>query len=170
MGFFDWLTGRRPPAPGARRQSAAELRETLLALNRDTAPFRIRDGASEGVDLVAEWRIVEAQWYEIFAKASLRRVFSVLLKFDEEKGEVRSLDKEWSVEWRAGVPTLSLAAEAFRGQKMEMSFGTAFAFKENLEFGQVYAYRFVTRELKDPLQEATAKAGWAWKGVAFGKL
>ena len=31
---------------------------------------------------------------------------------------------------RAGVPSMSLAASAFRGQKTEVSFGTVFAFKE----------------------------------------
>jgi hypothetical protein len=93
------------------------------------------------------------------------------MKFDEEKGEVRAVDQEWTVEWRAGVPSLSLSAEAFRGQKVEMSFGTAFAFKEDLSgWGKVYEYRFKTAELKTPLQEAAAKSGWGWKGVAFGKL
>lgn len=170
MGMFDWLTGSKSAPSGVARQPAAALRQHLLAINRDTAPFVIRDGAPEGVDLVAEWRIVDARWYEIFAKASLTKVFKVLMKFDEAKGEVRSLDQEWTVEWRAGVPSLSLSAEAFRGQKAEISFGTAYAFKEDLSYGQVYQYRFDSRELKDPLIAAAQAAGWGWKSVAFGKL
>ena len=149
----------------------AALREALLASNRDTAPFVIRDGAPEGVDLVAEWKIVDARWYEIFAKANLSKVFKVLMKFDEQKGEVRAVDQERTVEWRAGVPNLSLSAEAFRGQKVEMSFGTAYAFKEDLSgWGKVYEYRFKTSEIKDPLIEIAQQQGWGWKGVAFGKL
>ncbi len=170
MGLFDFITGSKPAPAGVARQPKPALRDALLSLNRDSAPWQVRDGAPEGVDLVAEWKIVDARWYEIFAKASLARVFKVLLKLDEEKGEVRSVDQEWTVEWRAGVPTLSLAASAFRGQKVEMSFGTAFAFKEDLSFGQVYEYHFKTSEIKTPLQDAAAKAGWGWKGVAFGKL
>ena len=171
MGLFDWITGSKSAPAGVARQPATTLREAMLALNRDTAPFQVRDGAPEGVDLVAEWKIVDARWYEIFAKASLTKVFKVLMKFDAEKGEVRALDQEWTVEWRAGVPNLSLSAEAFRGQKMEMSFGTAFAFKEeNLAFGKVYEYRFKTNEIKDPLMEVAQQNGWGWKGVAFGKL
>jgi hypothetical protein len=92
------------------------------------------------------------------------------MKFDEAKGEVRAIDQEWAIEWRAGVPNLNLSAEAFRGQKAEISFGTAFAFKEDLRFGQVYEYRFKTSEIKKPLQKATAEAGWGWRGIAFGKL
>ena len=170
MGLFDWITGSKGPAPGVTRQSREALRTALLALNRETAPYAVRDGAAEGCDLVAEWRIVDARWYEIFAKASLTKVFKLLMKFDDAKGEVRAVDQEWTVEWRAGVPNLSLSAEVFRGQKVEMSFGTAFAFKETLEFGKVYDYRFKTSEIKAPLQEAAAKAGWGWRGVAFGKL
>jgi hypothetical protein len=171
MGLFDWLTGTKRAPAGVPKQNAATVRAALLAVNRDTAPFIVRDGAPEGVDLVAEWRIVDARWYEIFAKAGLEKVFKVLMRLDEAAGEVRAVDQEWSVEWRAGVPNLSLAASAFRGQKMEMSFGTAYAFREeDLTWGKVYEYRFNTAELKDPLIEAAHRNGWNWKGVAFGKL
>ena len=171
MGLLDWITGSKPAPSGVPRQPAATLREAMLALNRDTAPFQVRDGAPEGVDLVAEWRIVDARWYEIFAKAGLTRVFKVLIRFDEEHGQVRSQDQEWTVEWRAGVPHLALSAEAFKGQKVEMSFGTAYAFREeDLSWGKVYEYRFKTSELKDPLIAVAGEKGWGWKGVAFGKL
>ena len=171
MGLFDWLTGSKSAPAGIPRQSAAELRTRLFAVNRESAPFVVRDGAPEGVDLVAEWKIVDAAWYEIFAKAGLERTFKVLMRFDEAKGEVRAVDQEWCVEWRAGIPSLSLSAGAFRGQKVEMSFGSAYAFREeDLRFGKVYEYRFNTKELKTPLIEAAQAAGWGWKGVAFGKL
>ena len=171
MGLFDWLTGNKAAPAGVPKQSAAELRSRLLGVNRDTAPFTVRDGAPEGVDLVAEWKIVDARWYEIFAKAGLERSFKVLMKFGEAKGEVRAVDQEWQVEWRAGIPSLSLAASAFRGQKAEISFGTAYAFREeDLTYGKGYEYRFNTRELKAPLIEAAQAAGWGWKGVAFARL
>ena len=159
------------PGPAAdRRLPAARLRAGLLAINRDTAPFVIRDGTPEGVDLVAEWRIVDAKWYEIFAKAGLERVFRVLMKFDPERGEVRTVDEAWDVEWRAGVPTLSLAGRTFTGQRWERSFGTAYAFRENGRYGQVYHYRFDTGELKGPLRQAVRRAGWRWRPVSFGAL
>ena len=156
--------------PADRRQPAPTLKLELLAINRDTAPFVIREGTPEGVDLVAEWRIVDAQWYEIFAKAGLERVFKVLMKFDPERGEVRTVDQAWDVEWRAGVPTLSLSASAFTGQQWERSFGTAYAFREDGRYGQVYDYRFDTDELKGPLKEAVQRAGWRWRPVSFGAL
>src|SRR4051812_37449939 len=107
MGLLDVFTGSKGPAPGVAKIPAAELRAALLALNRDTSPWQVRDGAPEKCDLVAEWKIVDARWYETFAKASLSKVFKVLMKFDAAKGEVRSVDHEFTVEWRAGVPLLS---------------------------------------------------------------
>ena len=149
---------------------AQEVLAALMALNRATAPYRLIDGREEGVDLIAEWKIVDAQWYEIFAKAGLKKVFRILMKLDPEKNQVRAVDREYTVEWRVGVPTLSLSVEVFRGQKQSIEFGTAYAFTENLAPGQVYKYRFSTGEMKKPIQDAVTGCGWTYKGVAFGKL
>jgi hypothetical protein len=147
-----------------------EVATRLLALNRPTAPYQIVDGKAEGVDLIAEWKIVDARWYEIFAKASLTKVFRIYLKLDPQKHELRAQDHEYAVAWRAGVPSLSLAASSFKGQMTSVEFGAAYAFTEQLAPGQVYKYRFNTNELKKPIQEAAAACGWSYKGVAFGKL
>lgn len=170
MGLLDMFTGSKGPAPGAAKIPAADLRTALLALNRETAPWQVRDGGAENCDLVAEWKIVDARWYEIFAKASLSKAFKILMKLDEAKGEVRAVDQELTVEWRAGVPTLSASVEAFRGQKTEISFGAAYGFTETLAPGQIYNYRFNSKELKEPLQNTVTQSGWRWQGVAFGKL
>lgn len=170
MGLLDIFTGSKAPTPGVTRLSAVDLRAALLALDRDTAPWQVRDGAPDGCDLVAEWKIVDARWYEIFAKASLSKVFRVLMKIDEARGEMRALDQEFTVEWRAGIPTLSASVETFRGQKVELSFGNAVGFREDLGLGKIYEYRFSTKELKEPLQQTVTGAGWRWTGVTFGKL
>ena len=170
MGLFDIFTGvKRPPADRAPAP-ADDLRQALLAVNRESAPFRVVPCDDDRCDFVAEWRIVDARWYEIFAKAGLKKVFRVKMRLDEARHELRAVEEEYSIEWRAGVPHLSLAASAFRGRKSEVSFGTAYAFTEELRPGQVYKYRFNSAELKKPLQEATLGAGWTWRPVAFGKL
>lgn len=167
MGLFGF--GKKPNK-NTPVLSAGEVRQRLLALNRETAPYQIRDGSAEGVDLIAEWKIVDAKWYEIFAKANLTKVFRIYMKFDEDKREVRAKDEEYTVEWRAGVPSLSVSASKFSGQKTSIEFGTAYAFTEELKPGQVYNYRFNTNEVKKPIQEAVTACGWAYKGIAFGKL
>lgn len=172
MGFFDFLTGRRPPAAGSAPQAnEEELRAAFLDLNRPTAPFEVRDGTPEGADLVAEWRIVEADWYEIFARAGIQKGAQVLLRLDAAAGEVRALQRDYAVEWRAGLPHLAFAREGFRGAQVEMGWGAGWAFREeDLRAGQVHEYRFRTSELKAPLREVAAIHGWAWRSVAFGRL
>jgi hypothetical protein len=165
MGLFGKKPDKSVPV-----LAVEEVKRRLLALNRETAPYRIVDGASEKADLIAEWKIVDAKWYEIFAKANLTKVFRIYMKFDAAKHEVRAKDEEYTLEWRAGVPSLSLSAAKFQGQMTSVEFGAAYAFTEELKPGVVYKYRFNTNEIKKPLQEAVTDSGWTYKGVTFGKL
>jgi hypothetical protein len=170
MGLLNWLRGIHPPPRGVERQSAKALRTALLAVNRKTAPFHVRDGKPEGVDLVAEWRILDAQWSEIFEEAGIERTFKMLMKVDEAADEVRAVDQEWEVEWHKGVARLSLAASAFRGRTWERSYGAGYAFREDGSFGKIYEYRFDSGEIRAPLIDAAHAAGWGWHAVAFAKL
>jgi len=167
MGFFGFGKKADSSKPAL---TVEEVRQRLLSLNRDTAPYQIIDGVSQNVDLIAEWKIVDAKWYEIFAKSNLTKVFRIYLKFDVIKNEVRGKDEEFTVSWRAGVPSLALSVNKFQGQTTSVEFGAAYAFTEELTPGQVYKYRFNTNEIKKPIQEAVSACGWGYKGVAFGKL
>ena len=165
MGFLDFLTSTRRPAAGVPVLSPEQVKQKLVSLNRPTAPYRIVDGKQDGVDVVAEWKVVDAQWYQVFEKAGYSKTFRILMKLDPEKREVRAQDRELEVSWSAGIPKLSLAVSGFRGQKQEISFGQGYAFTEELKPGQVYNYRFNTKELKQPLQDAVTSSGWTYKGV-----
>jgi len=167
MGLFGF--GKKSDK-NSRILSKEEVRQRLLALNRETAPFQIMDGSSENADLIAEWKIVDAQWYEIFAKANLTKVFRIYMKFDEAKHQLRAKDEEYTVQWKAGIPALSASVSKFQGQTTSIEFGTAYAFTEELKPGQVYKYRFSTSEIKKPIQDAVTACGWEYKGIAFGKL
>ena len=94
MGFLDKLSSTKRPQPGTTVAAASQVRVALLSLNRPSAPYQIVDGASERVDLIAGWKIVDAQWYEIFAKAGLSKVFKISLKLDETNHAVRASDRE----------------------------------------------------------------------------
>lgn len=168
MGMFDWLTGSRAPVAGVEPKSVQEVRAALLAINRSTAPFVVRDGAPEGVDLVAEWRIVDATWRNIFGKAGLREAFRVYMRLDVGRHEVRSKDELRSVHWSNGIPSLGKSVQT--GQIYKKSAGTGYAFTEEGSYGKVYEYRFSSAELKNPLKEAVAGCGWRWHGIAFGKV
>lgn len=170
MAFWDRLTSTKRPEEGVPACSAQEVREHILAVNRESAPFRIIDGTDEGVDLIAEWKIVDAAWYGIFAKAGLEKTFRIFMKLDERDHEVRAKDHEYSLSWTAGVPRLQASMSKTVGQTQSIQFGTGYAFTEELRPGQVYSYRFSTGEMKTPIQEAVTACGWTYKGVAFGKL
>ena len=170
MGIMDSLRSTKKPAAGTPVLPETEVRARLMALNRDTAPFQLVDGSSQGVDLVAEWRIVDAQWHEVFAKAGISKLFRILMRFDVERHEVRAVDQELSVEWLAGAPRIAVAPATFQGQMQTVEFGRAVAFTEQRGPGEVYPYHFDTREIKGPVQDMITACGWACKGVAFGKL
>lgn len=167
------------PAGAGEPLAAPEVKERILAVNRPTAPFRIVEGAAEGVDLVAEWRIVDAEWHQVFADAGLKKVFRIFMRLDETKHEVRAQDHEYTLEWKDGSPSLlgALVGEGgsersvskFKGKSWQMGSGTGYAFTEDLGFGRVYKYRFNTSELKNPIKGAVEACGWKYKGIAFGK-
>ena len=170
MGLLDFFTSTKRPEPDTPVCSQDEVRTRILAVNRPTAPYQIIDGSSEGVDLIAEWKIVDAEWYEIFAKAGLEKVFKIYLKFDDSEKAVRTKDYQYTLTWSAGVPNLEVSSSKSWGQTQSVQFGSAYAFTEELRPGEVYNYRFSTGELKRPIQEAVTSCGWTYKGVTFGKL
>lgn len=165
MGIFDFFTNTKRPQPGVPAIAQQDLKSKILSLNRLTAPFEIIDGQQEQVDLIAEWKIVDAQWYAIFEKAGLKKVFKIFLKFHPENSEVRALNQEYDVTWSAGVPNLGISSSAFSGQSKSFERGIGYAFKENLDYGQVYNYRFETSELVTPLQKIITESGWTYKGI-----
>ncbi len=114
MGLMDFLRGIARAKPGATPLGKEELMEKLLGLNHDKLPYTVEKGGE--IDLLAEWKIADAAWYELFAKAELDKNHKLWLFLDEKERAVKALDEVYSVEWRAGVPSVSLRAEMFRGR------------------------------------------------------
>ncbi len=174
MGIFskisDLLSSTQRPVAGTAVLPVSSLREKLLALNRDTAPFQLISGETEKVDLIAEWKVGKPDWRKIFESPEMQKTFRILLKFDQSVHEVRAVDREFAISWSADGASLTVAAEAFRGQKTEISFGGPALYSETLPNGQKMEYRFSSKELKKPLQELVTACGWTYKGVTFQKL
>ncbi len=139
-------------------------------MSRPTAPWCITDGAGDGVDLVAEWRLEDKSYESVFQQAHKRTVFRTLLKLNEVAHEVRALDREYTVSWEVDGPKLHLAASWFRGQKQSISYGTPVFYTERLPSGETVDYRFEPREVKAPIQQEVTASGWTYKGIVFGKL
>src|SRR5258708_12908806 len=107
------VSGAKPPKAGVTPIPSGALKEALLALNRGSAPWHVRDGALEGTDLIVEWKILDAQWSEIFSRSERRKVFKIYLFLDDVKKTVRSLDADWDVECAARTPHHPLPSEHF---------------------------------------------------------
>ena len=175
MGLLNKLKGIREPEPGVQPISENDLKQKLLGLNDDRIPFSIESGSGdEEADVVAEWKIVDAEWYEIFAKASLEKSHTLLLGLSDEDKEVRVLEVSRDVEWRAGVPTLSASIETFKGRTVvSKEYEAVWAWKSvnPLDYDQVYEYSFDVSDMKDPISEVVTKNGWTYRPVmSRGKL
>lgn len=163
MGFFDRLTGTKHPESGIAAQPPAQVRDALLAINGPNVPFVIRDGSPEKVDLVAEWKLVDAQWRGIFFQCGLKKSVKVLMRLDSAKNAVRSIDEERGFSWsRDGSPRFEKSYQ--RGQIRGRQYGRATGAD-----GVIYEYNFSAAELKQPLQQAVTNAGWTWRGLLAGK-
>ena len=172
MGFLDKLKGIKHPVEGTPAVSGAEMTRRLLALGHEKVPFTI--GVGEDADLEAQWRIVDAAWYEIFAKAGLEKVHKIHLRLDETEHQVLALEESWEVSWRAGVPALQLSVEKFQGRTFgSKEFGRGYAFTgvNPLRFDEAYNYRFDVSEMKDPIIEVVTQSGWTFVPVlSKGKI
>jgi hypothetical protein len=170
MGFMDSLKGIVRAKEGVVPLPKVAVKEKLLGLNQEQLPFMLSE--SEDVDLVAEWKIVDAAWYEIFAKAKLEKTHKIWLSLDDATQTVKALEESYTVKWRAGVPEVSFSAEKFQGRTIgSKSFGVGYAFQgvDPLKYGQVYNYRFDVSEMKNPIIEVITTAGWDFTPVVSKK-
>ena len=170
MGFMDSLKGIIRAKPGVSSLSKEELLAKLLDLTRKDLPFKVEKGGD--VDLLAQWKIVDASWYEIFAKANLEKVHKIWLSLDEKERTVKVVEESYNISWRAGVPELSLEMQKFQGRTIgSKSFGIGYAFQgpDPLSFGKVYQYRFDVSEMKRPIIEIVTASGWDFVPVISKK-
>ncbi|MFP3987697.1 hypothetical protein U9R90_09390 [Streptomyces sp. E11-3] len=170
MGLFDKLTGTRRPSSSVAPRSAEEVQAALLGCNGPDVPYVVRDGAPEGADLVAEWRIAEPAWQTFFVRSQVTRALQIRMRLVPEKQEVRALDHEWEVTWVGGKARLAPAAEYTRGQVKTVSWRRTVGRGADGRLEMSETFRFDSSALKDPLRDAVLGAGWTWRGVTFGKL
>jgi hypothetical protein len=171
MGFFDRLTGTRRPDAGVAPRPAREVREALLALAGPDVPWTVRAAAQgEGADLVAEWRVREPAWQEFFRARHVARTVRIRLRLVPDGPEVRALDEQWEVTWHDGTPRFARSREYGRGPSRTVSKRWSYERGEDGERHLRETFAFDSADMKDPLRDAVLKAGWAWRGVVFGKL
>lgn len=168
MGFLDKLTGTARPGSGTDPLPAEDVRAVILGLNGQDVPYVVREGtAEEKADLVAEWRLWEPAWQTFFARTQMSRQLQIRMRFVPADHEVRTVDHQWAVKWVSGVP---VTATRTRGPAKTVSKQWTIGRGSDGSSGLTETFRYDTSDLKDPLRNAVLKAGWTWRGIAFGRL
>jgi hypothetical protein len=158
------------PEAGVTPVSRQELVNRLLAINDRKPPFIVASG--EKSDLVAEWNLVDATWWEAFQKAGLKKSYRLFLALDESRHEVRAFEQEGSIAWGAG-PQAHYSRTWFGGIVLfRKERAVAYGLKSLAppEVGKIYDYSFDVDEIKGPIIHIVTAAGWrfapqlwAWK-------
>lgn len=168
LGFFEYLGGRKNDPAAVGRDT---LMQRLLDLNSKEIPYHVAKG--EDCDLVAEIKIVDAEWYGIFSKNKLSEVYRISMLLDEKRRSVRFFEDLGKIEWSAGSsglkPMVHYTKSFFRGRilfKKEIGVGYAFRNAWPPEAGKVYDYKFDIDELRGPLKATVEKSGWEWVPVS----
>ena len=139
-----------------------KLWEEITDINRFDAPAMVKE---RGNTLIVTWKYVDARWWEILAKAGLKKIYELHIKFNNEKKEVTLIDVKKSVSWRAGPTQVRVSGGFFRGVIFSYEIGKMWGIKENFGIGKIYDYEFTPQEIKNPVMNTILRNGWA---VRFG--
>ena len=101
------------------------------------------DETDSGFDLTLD--IVDAKWFGLYHKEGLHRVHTYHVEVLRD-GTYSVTDDSRTVEWQAGVPTLSASVERTSGRVWERSSEQVWALGEDLRFGPVVDYSFSSEE------------------------
>jgi hypothetical protein len=168
MGFFQYLGGKKGSDIPAVSKSI--LIDNLLALNDASKPYHIMKGVD--TDLIAEWKIVDVEWYGVLNKNGLKQAYRALLLVDELRHSVRCCEELGTVSWTVGlkgpIPTVSYAQSFFRGRILySKQYARGYGLRELAppEPGKVYEYKFDVNEIRGPIIVTVEESGWEWVPV-----
>lgn len=165
LGYFEYLGGKKSSKFAIGKE---DLKQKLLALNSPDLPYKIRP--AEQTDLIAEWKIVDAKWYSLFAKGRLSKTYRAYIVLDERLKTVRYCEESGTVSWSAGAeglnPNIGFQKSFFKGRILfQKSWGVQYGIKQDLSVGKVYDYKFDIRGIREPLLKVIEESGWEFVGV-----
>src|ERR1700722_4732355 len=177
VGLFDDLTGSLGAVPGVVPSSALELREALLALNRDDLQWSIQTFEADGPALVAALKFEDPQWRGRIHDAGIRSGVRILLKLHPETHTVRSIDERFPVQWQDGIAQIrtkpSPEQGSWFGQRGQLRQGvneTSFGRRADGSFGKTGHFEFSSEAMKQTLRQTVTQHGWVWQGMVIGAL
>lgn len=170
MGLWHWFSGTERADPNTPRKSAAQLRQSLLALNSDEVAWSVTPDPHDDEVLVACWKYFDPRWHDELEAALLEQSFHTLVFLDDRRSTVRSVDMKVSAGVFQGTQEAALEIHAFRGQAHEVGKHFEFGRKPDGKFGVLSSTSFRSMDFKNAMKAVALSCGWGWKGVAFGRL
>jgi hypothetical protein len=168
MGFFQYLGGKKPSRIPPVTKSI--LIDRLLALNDPSKPYHIVRSAD--TDLIAEWKVVDAEWYGVLNKNGLKQAYRALLLIDESRHSVRCCEEFATISWTVGlkgpVPIVSYTRSFFQGRILySKQHARGYGLKQLAppEPGKIYDYKFDVNEIRGPIIVTVEESGWEWVPV-----
>ncbi len=157
--------------PGVTPVTASELANRLEAINKLDVPFQIERG-SQPNEFFATWRYADAKWVDLARVRGMKRTLRVRMVMDEATHKVRATDYVASYDWSAGRGGANLEWKAGMGlvlfqREHQRVFGLQLDEQGRFKPELSYAYTFNLEEMKAPLMEAVAHAGWDWRPTVW---
>ncbi len=151
--------------------TAVELTTRLEAINQLDVPLQIERG-SQPNEFFATWRYADAKWIDLARVRGMKRTLRVRLVMDESSHKVRATDYVASYDWSAGRGGANLEWKAGMGlvlfqREHQRVFGLPLDEQGRFKPELSYAYTFNLDEMKAPLMEAVAHAGWDWRPTVW---
>lgn len=157
--------------PGVTPVTTSELAARLEAINQLDVPFQIERG-SQPNEFFATWRYADAKWIDLARVRGMKRTLRVRMVMDEASHKVRATDYVASYDWSAGWGGANLEWKASMGlvlfqREHQRVFGLQLDEQGRFKPELSYAYTFNLDEMKAPLMEAVAHAGWDWRPTVW---
>lgn len=145
--------------PGEGRAiSESKLREKLLQVNQFDCPVTATEKNGR---IILTWKYLDAKWWELIAKAGLKKTYTLTIKLNPKKKEAILIDTTRNVDWRIGPEDTHISWLGLRGIIFAHEVGKAWGIKENFEIGNIYDYTFSPSELKRPVMNTIIHSGWS---------
>jgi hypothetical protein len=161
----------RPARPRANPVLLGEARAALLALNVPEHEYRLVPLSDTEMRL--DWNVVDASWYELFAKVKFSIVYRARLYLHEPEHEVRCHETLRSSSRFIGFdgfrPRFSFQFYYRSGALNVIWSGFAYGIKKGFppQIGQVYSFSLDTIRAKREIAAAANTVGWAFRPVAL---
>ncbi len=132
------------------------LHSLLLEVNNLDAPVQI---TKQRKKFIVSWRLNDQNWCERIEKTGMKRVYELLLTFDNSTKTVAMSDKYRSANWDLSPIAVKRGWLVYSKPNFKVKIGDEWGV-ENYEDTDPDDYGFTPNEIKSPMMNTILKNGW----------